>query len=594
MLFVLLLFAILGIRLFYLQIIRGDYYNKLAKNNCLRKIRINPLRGLIYDQNGNLLVDNRPSFDLGIIPKDAEPLDATAQKLSKFIPLSKPEILSRIRKFRDPFGYNTVLLQKDIGRDLMGRLLAREYELPGIVIVTSASRDYLYDQLAAHLIGYLGEITLPEIKSGRYPNKRPGDLVGRYGIEKTFERQLSGKPGTRLVEVNATGQIMKQLGVDPPVPGDNLYLTIDLRLQQTAENLLKGLTGAVVAMDPKNGDVLAMASSPSYDQNAFINGMSSAQWRALITNPDRPMRNKAIQAQYPPGSTYKIVTAMAALGEGIINKNSKEFCPGYLKYGNRIYHCWKRTGHGQVNVVEALEQSCDVFFYHMGIQLGVDKLAWYARACGFGARTGIALSHEAPGLVPTAEWKKRISGHPWQAGENLSIAIGQGADLVTPLQMAVLLSAVANGGTEYRPRVVKLIRTPAGETVQGDQPEIMGKLPASRQIIDIIKKGLYDVVNNRNGTAYWSVRSNEVDISGKTGTAQVVASREEHEATGKLKKSLLPHAWFVGYAPSDKPTIAVSVIIEHGSHGASSAGPIAKKLILSYLGKEKAPDKPNE
>ncbi|MGM0452053.1 MAG: penicillin-binding protein 2 [Thermodesulfobacteriota bacterium] len=589
MLCIVVVFCLLGGRLFYLQIVRGQYFHDISKNNCLRKLRTPPLRGQILDRNGKLLVDNRPAFDLCIIPEDAKPLEQTAEKLSGYIDLSPEQIRERIRKEQGPYGYRTVLLKKDIGRDLMAILLSRRFELPGILIQTGPRRNYIYNPLAAHLIGYLGEISTKELKSGRYPEKRGGDMVGRSGAEKTFETQLSGKPGKKIVQVNATGQVMKVLGSDPPEPGNNVYLTIDFDLQKKAESLLADKTGAAVAMDPSNGDVLAMASSPGFDQSAFINGISDKKWRSLIHDPERPMGNKAIQAEYPPASTYKIVTAMAAMEEGIVNDNTTTYCPGHYRFGNRVFHCWKTSGHGKKNIVGALAQSCDVYFYRVGKQIGVDRLAWYAKACGLGTETGVDLGYEAEGLVPTAAWKRKRTGVPWQAGETLPVAIGQGYNLVTPLQMAVLTAAVGNGGRVYAPRVMQSVQTVEGELVDRQEPDIRARLPASKQTLGIIQKGLWKVVNDIRGTAYGHVRSDHVQICGKTGTAQVVSRKkgakpQDSDAEG-IKRKHLPHAWFVGYAPADNPEIAVSVLIEHGKHGSSGAGPIAKQIIIAYLNK---------
>jgi penicillin-binding protein 2 len=371
------------------------------------------------------------------------------------------------------------------------------------------------------------------------------------------------------------------------LPGHNIYLTIDLKLQQKAEELLKGMAGAVAAIDPATGEILALASSPSFDQNSFVNGMSHKQWKALVSNRFRPMENKAVQGEYPPASTYKIVTAIAGLEEGIIDKNTIFYCPGYYKFKGREYRCWKKQGHGNVNVVTALAESCDVFFYQLGQKLGIDRLAWYAKACGLGSPTGIKLDNEASGLVPTAAWKKRRTGIAWQRGETLSVAIGQGYNLVSPLQMAVLISAVANGGVRYKPFILKKIETPEAEILSNGgfdtKKKIAGKLPASRQTLEIVKKGLWEVVNVRKGTATIA-RIDGIDISGKTGTAQVVGRKQNETFDEQAVAShLKPHAWFVAFAPSDEPKIAVAVIVEHGGHGSSTAAPIARELIRTYL-----------
>ena len=577
-------FGILASRLFYLQIIRGDHYFKMSKNNCIRIQRVKPVRGLIFDRNGTLLVENRPSFDLSIIPCDAKPIELTIDKLFVYVPLFFDEIHKKINKKKLGHGYRPVLLKKDIGRDALASISAHRFELPGIVIDTNARRNYIYDALSSHLIGYLGEINADELKSGSYRYKKGGDAIGKYGVEKAYDTYLSGIPGGRIVQVNANGQVVEVLDTVEPEPGRNIFLTIDFALQSIAEAQLKDKVGAVVAMDPSSGDILAMASSPTFSQNDFINGISSEQWHRLVSNPNRPMMNKAVQGLYPPASTYKIVTAFAALEEGLIDENTTFYCPGSYQYGDRVFACWKEQGHGKVDIAEALAQSCDVFFYHMGRKLGVDRLAWYAKKCGLGVKTGINLDHEAGGLIPTAAWKKKRTGISWQGGENLSIAIGQGYNLVTPLQMAVLFGAVANGGTEFKPQILKSIQTVEGRDVRIAQPEIIGKLPVSKETLDLVRKGLRGVVHNKHGTARWYVYDEEFDISGKTGTAQVVSRKMEKDSQkNKSNISYESHAWFVGYAPTQDPEIVVSVLIEHGKHGSSGAGPIAKEMIVSYL-----------
>jgi penicillin-binding protein 2 len=387
------------------------------------------------------------------------------------------------------------------------------------------------------------------------------------------------------VEVNAAGQVVRVLNTVDAKPGYNIFLTLDLDLQAKARDLLEGLAGAVVAMDPNNGEILALASSPSFDLNVFVSGLTSSKWRSLARNPFRPLENKAIQGEYPPGSTYKIVTAIAGLEEGVIDENTTFFCPGFYRFGRRIYRCWKRGGHGNVNVTRALAESCDVFFYNVGHKLGVDRLAWYARACGLGKPTGIELGHEAGGLIPTASWKKKRTGVPWQRGETLSVAIGQGYDLATPLQNVMMISAIANGGLRYQPMILKRIETAEGRVVKEDRPKLVGRLPISPKTLALVRQGLWRVVNGKHGTAR-ICRVKDIEISGKTGTSQVVGRKKGE--TGKVVRPAhrRAHAWFVAYAPSDKPRIAISVVIEHGEHGSSAASPIARELIKTYLGEK--------
>ncbi|MCG8683451.1 MAG: penicillin-binding protein 2 [Desulfobacterales bacterium] len=581
---IIFVFSLLFLRLMYLQLIKGEEYRRLSKTNCVRLKSIKSSRGLIYDRNDSLLVDNRPAFDLTIVLEDANPLKETVSRLAMLIDEPYADLMESIEKAGRSAFYKPLTLKKDITRDQLAIVEAHQFDLPGIYIDIEPTRHYIHKKTAAHLLGYLGQINKKELESGQYPNVRTGDSIGRYGVEKSFEPFLQGKRGGRQVEVDVNGRVIKVLKTVEPVSGKDLSLTLDLKLQQRAEELLIGQDGAVVAIDPSNGDVLVMASTPSFDQNDFIGGISSKKWRALMDDPGRPMNNKAIQAEYPPASTYKIITALAGLEEKVIDRHSTFFCPGFYKFGNRRYQCWSRHGHGEVDVVDAMAQSCDVFFYQTGEKLGVDTLAQYANGSGLGRLTGIRLAHERDGLIPTAIWKKNRFKEAWQAGETLSISIGQGFNLVTPLQMAVFIGAVGNNGTLYKPRIVKSVRDDKGQVVKAVEPEIIGGLPASEENLALVKNGLLKVVHGERGTAR-RIRLPEVEIAGKTGTAQVFSRKAgEKFDNEKLARTLQDHAWFVCYAPAQNPKIAISVIIEHGEHGSSAAAPVASELIKTYLG----------
>ena len=587
LLLVLMAFAVLIVRLFYLQVIEGKEYRRQSEINSIRLRDIDAPRGLIFDRNGTMLVDNRPSFDLYIVPKDAKPVEKTIEKLSRFLGEPADDLMAQLKKGRKQGAYTPILLREDIGRDTLATVEVQNYDLPGVVVKVSPKRHYLFEQHAAHLLGYMGEINSDELQCAPYAECKGGDFIGKFGIEKAFEDKLRGKRGGRQVKVNATGQIVRILKTVEAQAGHNLFLTIDYNLQATAEHLLQGQTGAVVAVDPNNGQILAMASSPSFDPNHFVSGMPRDIWSGLISNPFRPLENKAIQAEYPPASTYKILTAIAGLEEGVIDENSTYYCPGFYKYGNRIYRCWRRGGHGEENVVDALKRSCDVFFYQVGEALGVDRLAWYAKACGLGAPTGIQLDGESKGLIPTAAWKRKRLGVSWQGGETLSVAIGQGFDLVTPLQMAMLIAGVGNGGTRYKPILINAIQSGDDGSQTTFQPEVVGRLPIHEKTLDLVRRGLWEVVNESHGTAH-AARLEGVDFSGKTGTAQVVALKPagQTDAAGNDADNIFfkDHAWFVAYGPSENPRIAVAVMIEHGEHGSSAAAPVAREIIRTYLG----------
>ena len=585
MIVVLAAFAVLLLRLVFLQVVKGEEYRLLSLNNRIRLQSIDPPRGLIYDRNGIVLVENRPSFDVSITLKDAAKVEETVKKVSKHLDVSHEELMLKLTASKSLSAYKPILMKQDIGRNALASMEAHKYDLPGIAVNVKLQRHYLNVQDAAHLIGYLSEISPDELAGKKFPGRRRGDFIGKYGAEKAYENYLRGTRGGRQVEVNANGRVVRILKTVAAKPGQNIHLTIDYGLQKKAESLLRGVAGAAVAMEPSSGRILALASSPSFDQNYFAVGMSHEQWDTLISNPFRPMENKAIQGEYPPGSTYKIITALAGLEEGVIDENTQVFCPGFYRFGNRTYRCWKKGGHGQVEIHKAITESCDVYFYKVGELLGVDRLAWYAKAGGLGLPTGINLDKEAKGLIPTAAWKKRRTGVPWQEGETLSVAIGQGFNLATPLQMVGMTAAIANGGTRYKPIILEAVKTPDGSILHQNEPQVIGKMPVSQPALELVKKGLWAVVNSDHGTARGS-RLADIEISGKTGTSQVISrKKDDTRSEAERPAHLRAHAWFVAYAPSDNPVIAVAVLIEHGEHGSSAAAPVARELIKTYLRK---------
>lgn len=584
MFIVLASFIVLLSRLFYLQILQGKDYHRLSEINSIRLEDVAPTRGLILDRHGKLLVDNRPSFELSIVLRHATSVAQTIDALSRYIDSSAKDLMDIIDARKGGGTYKPIMLKQDIGRDAVGVIEAHKYELPGIQVHVKPIRHYIENERAAHLIGYLSEISAAELSNQKYKDNRAGDFIGKVGVEKQFESFLKGKRGGRQVEVNAVGQVVRVLKTVPAQPGHNIYLTIDESLQETAEMLLEGKAGAVVAMIPRTGELLAMASSPSFDPNAFVCGMTHECWQELASNPFRPLENKAVSAEYPPASVYKIVVAMAGLEEGVIDVNTTVTCTGRYTLGNRTFRCWKKWGHGKVDFMKAIAQSCDVYFYEVGQQLGVDRLAWYASACGLGTATGIDIDNESDGLIPTAAWKKRRMGESWQGGETLSIAIGQGYDLVTALQVLVLTAGIANNGILLKPQIVKEIKSAEENIIFQSKPLKIGHLPVSETTLDKIKQGLYRVVNDPSGTAHAS-RIKGLDMCGKTGTAQVVGRKEDEDVLDKdgIPLHMKDHAWFVAYAPSEDPQIAVSVIVEHGEHGSSAAAPIARDIVKQYL-----------
>ena len=575
-LIMLAVFFALVVRFWYLQIAQGSYFKQLSEKNRIRVLDVPPSRGIIFDRNGIMLVSSRPSFNLYVIPDDVQDWGVLKNRLSRLLKMEPEEIEQRYSDSKvGPL--KPIPIKLDISRDELGLLETYKYLLPGIYIEVSPQRDYPLGVVAPHLIGYLGEITSKQIKSGLFPDRRLGDLIGQWGLENQWQPDLGGIKGGRYLEVDALGEEIRPLYNKESVAGNNLITTLDWKLQQAAQEALKGKTGAVVALKPTTGEVLALASTPTFDPVLFSRGLSVREWNTMINNPLKPLQNRALQGQYPPGSTYKIVTALAALEAGVITPTTQFFCNGALPFGNRVFHCWRKGGHGQVDLHKAIVQSCDVYFYQVGQRLGVDRLSHYARLFGLGELTGVSLPHEKKGLIPSSAWKLGRYKIPWQPGETLSIAIGQGYNLVTPLQMAVLTAAVSNGGTVYRPQLVKRLVSPQGVVLREFPPQRLSQAKISSESLKLVRQGLAGVVNEPGGTG-GACRLPGIIAAGKTGTAQVVSLGKK-----AVVGSSRDHAWFVAFAPLESAEIAVAVLVEHGGHGGEAAAPIARKLFAAYF-----------
>jgi penicillin-binding protein 2 len=456
--------------------------------------------------------------------------------------------------------------------------------LPGVVVDVMPVREYIFGEKMAHILGYVGEISRSELERDVSGDYKPGDVVGKYGIEKYMGKHLKGESGGEQVEVDAAGRELNVLGKIDPVPGYNVVLTIDSYLQNIAWNALEGKTGSIIVMDPRDSSVLVMVSRPSFDPNLFNRGISMDNWGKLLNNPLHPMENRAISGQYPPGSTYKLIVAAAALEEGLITPETSLFCGGTFKLGNRIFRDWKKGGHGQISLHRAIVESCDVYFYNLGKLVGVTELAEYARGFGFGAKTRLGFPGEKRGLIPTKEWKLNNFGEPWQIGETICLSIGQGFILVTPIQLLNAYCALANGGTLYIPKIVKRIETAEGQFVKEFDPVIKSHIPVSKKNIEVLKQALWGVVNEKGGTGQ-ALKRKERDVCGKTGTAQVIGLPQEDNGVReeKTQYNLKDHALFVCFAPYKNPEVAVIVVVEHGGHGGSAAAPIARKVIDGYF-----------
>lgn len=597
---VILAMTVLFGRLWYLQLFKADYYAGMSEGNRIRLQDVAPIRGRIYDRNGVLLVDNQPAFDLAVVKEDVADMEALVVHLNTLLDLDPDEVRAVLRKKRSTPPFMPITIKTDLNRDEVARVETYKYELPGLTLLTEPKRYYLFPSLASHVIGYTGEVTARQLKSPRYEGSRPGDRVGQYGIEMAANQALAGRHGGRQVEVDATGRPLKVLQQVPAKPGRNLYLTIDARLQRTAEEALSGKAGAIVALDVNTGQVLAMASSPSFDQYDFVRGLSPERWRDLIKDPLHPLDNRAISGQYPPGSTYKMVVALAALMEGVIPPETTIYCPGHYRFAGRNYGCWKKGGHGEVNLHRSLVESCDVYYYRVGQKLGVDRIAKYARLLGLGSKTGIEIAGEKPGLIPTTKWKRKRLGEKWHEGETLSISIGQGFDLTTPLQVARMAAVVANGGRLITPTLIRRVEagpepedgSPQAETGDGAAKKAPAEPPRveiSARALAMVRAALTDVVEARRGTGK-RARVKGVKVAGKTGTSQVIRlDKFKHvKDIEDIPYKYRDHAWFVSFAPADKPEIAVAVIAEHSGGGGRSAAPLAGQVLKRYFDLQKA------
>ncbi|ADW16927.1 peptidoglycan glycosyltransferase [Desulfobulbus propionicus DSM 2032] len=580
-------FAVIVTRLWFLQVQQGDYYSTLADSNRVRSVEIAAPRGNIYDSKGREIVTNRPSFNVVWMRENNKIDDEWLKNLTRILREDPSVLLEKIRKMSGTPGHLPVRLAEDIDWETVARIENNRMYLPEIKIEVVPLRIYHFGNLASHLIGYMGEISKAELDKADKTRYKGGDLIGKMGLERLREVDLRGEKGHDNKEVNALGFEQQNLKGDEPLPGNDLHLTLDVELQKIAEEEMaaKNRAGAVVAMEANTGRLLVLASAPELHLEEFVGGISQKAWQEMLDNPLHPLINKVVQGQYPPGSTYKPVTAFAGLAEGIVTPDTTVFCPGFYRFGNRVYRCWKKGGHGTVSLRRALGESCDVYFYQVGLKLGVDRLGRYAKLFGLGEKTGVEMEHEKAGIVPTSEWKKKRYGVKWHEGETLSIAIGQGYDLTTPLQIALMTSVIANGGTLYKPTIVEQVRDPDGKLVSSFQPEVLSRLSGQGRNLKLVREGMIEAVNGRRGTGREAqIDAHGIIVGGKTGTAQVVRlAQYKHLKEENIPYEYRDHAWFTCFAPAANPEIVVTVLVEHGLHGGSASAPIAAKILNRYF-----------
>jgi penicillin-binding protein 2 len=584
-LLVMLAVLVLVWRMAQLQVIEHAHFTTLSRENRVKVVPLPPTRGLIYDRSGVLLAQNRPAYSLEITPEQVGSLDDTLEQLAQVIEIDE-EDLERFWKLKSrKRRFDSVPIRVNLSQDETAQFAVHRHRFPGVDIKAQLLRHYPHDVKTTHVLGYVGRISQRDVEQIDSSNYSGTSHIGKNGVEKTYESALHGVVGLEQVEVNAAGRRVRTLEQTPPEPGVDVHLHLDIGLQEVAMEALAQNNGALVAIDPKDGGILAFVSQPGFDPNLFVEGISRKDYAALQENDDRPLYNRALRGQYPPGSTVKPFMGLAGLERGAITYDSSVYCPGFYQLPGNIhrYRDWKKSGHGPMDLDAAIVQSCDVYFYRLAHELGVDRLHGYLSQFGFGERTGIDLTGETGGLLPSREWKRRARRQPWYPGETLIVGIGQGYFLATPLQLAAATAAIANNGIYFTPHVVDYLRVRDTGEVTPIPPSARNIPIATRQNWEDIRAGMQHVVDSARGTAK-RIRSEHYTIAGKTGTAQVftVAQDEEYDEE-TLEKKLRDHALFIAYAPAEDPQIAIAVVVENGGHGGSVAAPIARRVMDAYL-----------
>ena len=587
--FVLLLLAILLARFAYLQVVRHDHYQTLAENNRISVVPIVPNRGLILDRNGVVLAHNYSGYTLEITPNRTADLEATINELSTLVEIT-PKDRKRFRKLlAERRNFETLMIRSRLSDEEVARFAAQQYRFPGVEIKARLFRDYPYGEKTAHLIGYVGRINQTDVaqleENDLAANYRGSDYIGKTGLEQSYESELHGATGVEQVEVDSGGRAVRRLSRAPPVSGNTLVLSIDAKLQEIAFQSFGNYRGALVAIDPNNGEVLAFVSKPGYDPSLFIDGIDTQSWDELNNSPDTPLNNRALRGQYPPGSTIKPFMALAGLHYG---ERSPDFTigdPGYftLPGNTHQYRDWKKGGHGSVDLFKSIVVSCDTYYYRLATDLGIDRISSYLPRFGFGKKTGIDLEGETSGLLPSQEWKKKRYGQKWYAGDTVSVGIGQGYNLVTPMQLALATATLANNGIGYKPHLVREVRSAHIDENHAVSNEPLFNLEIKPAHFDLVRRAMV-AVTQPGGTAVQAAAGAPYHIAGKTGTAQVIGMKQgEKYIESQVQERHRDHAWFIAFAPAEQPRIALVVLAENGGHGGSTAAPIARKVLDYYL-----------
>jgi penicillin-binding protein 2 len=584
-----LVFLFLLAGLWNLQILQRSYYKELAEKNQIRSITLVAPRGKILDRNGQIIVDNRPSFTLSLMREHLASIESSVELLASGLNLEVDFLKSQVEKHRRQPSYLPIVIKEDLTAADLAFIESHRLEFPGLDVIRQPRRFYREGQLAAHLLGYVGEISEKQLETEEFKSYcKAGDFVGKAGVERVYNRILTGVDGERRVMVDSRGREVALLDTKEPVPGNDLRLTIDLDIQRAAENGFGEKGGAAVSLDPRSGEILSLVSRPAFDPNSFSSRISKKEWVDLINDPRKPMQNRAIQSRFPPGSVFKIIMTIAGLQEGILKPGYTDFCSGSTVMYGRSFACHKKGGHGTVDLHKAIINSCNVFFYHVGQKLGIDKIAYWAQSMGLGQKTGVDLPSEDTGLIPSPEWKKRVWKADWYAGETISVAIGQGYVSLTLIQTARAFGGFGIGGVFKTPHVVSTRELKKWGQTSNFSTEKQFKV--DEQTFQIVSQGLWGVVNEWGTGRRAAVPG--FDVGGKTGTAQVVSREAQKAAVGEKKVEYEDNAWFVGYAPIHSAQIAAAVFVEHGGHGGESAAPIIHDMFQVFYDKNNKPGNP--
>lgn len=574
-----LVFAVLFGRLYFLQVYEAGKYKTMSDENRISTRFLLSPRGVIYDRNGEIIAKNEQDFQAMLIAEQAPDIQGVVDKFSEIIELDKESKGKIEQSINKRYRFIPVRLKNNLSWQEVSKLMLHSSDLAGLEISEGLSRKYPYGDIYAHVLGYVGPVSEKE-KNGNPLYMVPGFKLGKSGLEKYFDERLRGISGSIKLEVNAFGRVMNEIERDAGVQGENITTTLDSRLQKVAYEAFGDNSGAAVVLNVNTGEILALVSTPSFDPNLFTNGISYKNWNELLNNERTPLINKAVSGQYSPGSTFKIVVALAALEAGVITPSTRIYCNGGMEIGNARFHCWKHSGHGSLNVVEALKYSCDIFFYEVAMRVGIDRIKDMAVKLGMNEALNVGLDNEKSGLIPNMDWKYAKYGTNWTKGDSANSGIGQGYVLVTPIQLATMLARVVNGGYEVKPTFIKPTKKDLAS---------VKRLDISTRNIEIVKQGMYEVVNGHGGTASRAkINVNGAKMGGKTGTTQVRRISMKERAGGVISDSKLPwnlrnHALFVGFAPVDNPKYAVAVVVEHGSSGSGVAAPIAGKILKEAL-----------